>query len=119
MFTYTYVCTVEKYPCEMWSYGFSSSRDDCTATTTTTTTTTRGVAVAECYKEGCHANMDWCKKSVTCLSQFVLTPPQINENIYFSLNQFTHPLYVSCVSLGCHEVAQENFVFCFKSGKWV
>jgi len=28
-----------------------------TITTTTTTTTTRGVAVAECYKEGCHAKM--------------------------------------------------------------
>jgi len=83
MFTYTFVCTVDKYPCEAWSYCFSSSGDDCT--TTTTTATTRGVAVAECYKEGCHANMV-CrkKKSVACLSQFVLSPPQINENIYFS-----------------------------------
>jgi hypothetical protein len=59
------------------------------------------------------------KKSVACLPQFVLSPPQINENIYFSSNQFTHSLYINCVSLGCHEVAQENIMFCFKAGKWV
>jgi hypothetical protein len=77
-------------------------------------------AVAECYEEGCHANMVWCKKkSVACLSQFVLSPPQINENVYFSSNQFSHSLYVNSVCRGCHEVAQENIVFCFKTVKWV
>jgi hypothetical protein len=102
MFTYTYVCSVEKYPCEKSSCCFSSSGDACTSVIT------RVAAVAECDKEECHANMVWCKKGVTCLSQFVLSPPQIKT---FQLSQFTHSLYVICVSFVVMKYTRKHVLF--------